>query len=133
MNAACAIALLAGASCTQTETRTQAETQAAAEAAKAEAERERAETRRRLSERIDALDRRMDEYKERLSKMSRNARAEGEKRIEEMRVETRDLRAKLGRLEDRASVQWDEFKADAERAIQKAENALQDAWNRIKD
>jgi hypothetical protein len=50
-----------------------------------------------------------------------------------MKAETRELRAKLARLDDQAASQWDEFKADTERALEKAENSMKEAWDKITD
>jgi uncharacterized protein YPO0396 len=116
-----------------TDNRTEAEQQVRTEAAKTDAVRERAEARQRLSDRIDAMDRRMEEYQDRLGKASRNARVEGEKNLDKMKAETRELRAKLARLDDQAASQWDEFKADTERALEKAENSMKEAWDKITD
>lgn len=117
--------LLAG--CTRSE---KSEVRNEAEETRARVAEERREYQRKMEERLDRIDREIDEERAKAEgrKMNAKAKREYNERVEELTKLRAETREKYNGLKNSAADGWNSFKSGVDEAVDKLDNS----WDRFK-
>lgn len=95
--------------------------------------RERAEARAAIAKRLDEMDRELDKMSDSIEKAGKKAKRGSKEAMEKLKVESRDLRARLAKAGDASADSWRAARRDFEDGAEKLGAGIKKAWKEITD